>query len=123
MMSWKIDKECLGTILESSRSMYPREFAGFLRAEGNIIREVLLMPGMIHGDSHAIFNLAILPIDFSIVGTVHSHPSHSNKPSTEDLHMFSKYGKIHIIVAMPYDENSWKAYDWNGREIEVEVIE
>lgn len=123
MRKWKIDRECLDTILESSKSMYPREFAGFLRADGDVIREVLLLPGMIHGDRHAMFNLAMLPIDYSIVGTVHSHPSPSNKPSKEDLQMFFKYGKVHIIVAMPYNEKSWKAYDWNGREIEVEVVE
>lgn len=123
MRKWKIDRECLDTILESSKSMHPREFAGFLRADGDVIREVLLLPGMIHGDGHAIFNLAMLPIDYSIVGTVHSHPSPSNKPSKEDLQMFFKYGKVHIIVAMPYNEKSWKAYDWNGREIEVEIIE
>lgn len=122
MRRWKIDRDCLATILESSRSMHPKEFAGFLRAEGDVIREVLLLPGMIHGDRHAIFNLSMLPVDYSIVGTVHSHPSPSNKPSKEDLQMFFKYGKVHIIVAMPYDENSWKAYDWNGKEIEVEVI-
>ncbi|RLF45219.1 MAG: hypothetical protein DRN09_02075 [Thermoplasmata archaeon] len=123
MRKWKIDRECLDTILESSKSMHPREFAGFLRADGDVIREVLLLPGMIHGDRHAMFNLAMLPIDYSIVGTVHSHPSLSNKPSKEDLQMFFKYGKVHIIVAMPYNEKSWKAYDWNGREIEVEIIE
>ena len=123
MRKWKIDRECLDTILESSKSMHPREFAGFLRADGDVIREVLLLPGMIHGDRHAMFNLAMLPIDYSIVGTVHSHPSPSNKPSKEDLQMFFKYGKVHIIVAMPYNEKSWKAYDWNGREIEVEIIE
>ena len=123
MRKWKIDRECLDTILESSKSMHPREFAGFLRADGDVIREVLLLPGMIHGDRHAMFNLAMLPIDYSIVGTVHSHPSLSNKPSKEDLQMFFKYGKVLIIVAMPYNEKSWKAYDWNGREIEVEIIE
>lgn len=122
-MRWKIDKECLDTILESSKSMHPKEFAGFLRADGHIIREVVLIPGMVHGDRHAIFNIAMLPIDYSIVGTVHSHPSYSNRPSREDLHLFFKYGKIHIIVAMPYNEKSWKAYDWNGREVEVEIIE
>lgn len=123
MTGWKIDRECLRMILESSRSMHPREFAGFLRADGDIIREVLLMPGMIHGDRHAIFRLAMLPIDYSIVGTVHSHPSYSNRPSREDILMFSKYGKVHIIVCMPYDERSWRGYDWRGREIEIEVIE
>ena len=119
---WKIEKDCLEMILESSRSIHPKEFAGFLRAEEDTIVEVILIPGMIHGDKHAIFNLAMLPIDYSIVGTVHSHPSFSNRPSQEDLHMFFKYGKVHIIVAMPYTEDSWKAYDWNGNEINVEVV-
>lgn len=122
-MKWKIDRDCLIMILESSKSAYPKEFAGFLRADGEVIREVILIPRTIQGERHAIFDLSMLPIDFSIVGTVHSHPSFSAEPSDADKNLFFKYGKVHIIVAKPYDEKSWKAYDWKGREIEVEVIE
>ena len=64
----------------------------------------------------------MLPIDFSIVGTVHSHPSYSFHPSDADLLLFRKQGKIHIVVAKPYNDSSWKAYDYNGKEIDMELI-
>ncbi|HDO19654.1 MAG TPA: hypothetical protein ENG74_02900 [Thermoplasmatales archaeon] len=119
---WKIKKECLEMILESSKSAYPKEFAGLLRAEGETITEVILLPGTVQGDAHAIFNFAMLPIDYTIVGTVHSHPSYSSKPSPADLHLFSKHGRIHIIVSRPYTMKSWRAYDWKGNHIEIEII-
>ena len=60
----------------------------------------------------------MLPIDFSIIGTVHSHPSPVPRPSAADLHLFEKFGSVHIIVANPFDELSWKAYDYMGNELE-----
>jgi len=75
---WKIKRECLDLILECSKSNYPNEFGGLLRVDAlskNTIIEVVILPGTISGDSHAIFKLHMLPIDFSMVGTVHSHPS------------------------------------------------
>ncbi|HEC89206.1 MAG TPA: hypothetical protein ENI44_01330, partial [Thermoplasmatales archaeon] len=57
-----------------------------------------------------------------IVGTIHSHPSTSWFPSRADLQLFRKYGRIHIIVAYPFNENTWGAYDYNGSSVEVKVI-
>jgi proteasome lid subunit RPN8/RPN11 len=42
----------------------------------------------------------MLPIDFSIVGTVHSHPSGDLAPSTEDCNHF--FGSILMIVGFPF---------------------
>ena len=39
------------------------------------------------------------------VGTVHSHPSRSNRPSLEDLNS-GFYGTISIIIAYPYEDNT-----------------
>ena len=124
-IDWKIKKECLDLILESSRSSYPNEFGALLRVDPlnkDTIIELVLLPGTISGDSHAIFRLHMLPIDFSIVGTIHSHPSPVPRPSNADLDLFSKHGKIHIIAAAPYDITSWKAYAFNGDEIKLTVV-
>jgi proteasome lid subunit RPN8/RPN11 len=123
--NWRIKSECLRLILECAKSNYPREFGGLLRRDEKsreIISEIVLLPGTVSGDSHAIFRLHMLPIDFTIVGTVHSHPSLSANPSNADIDLFRKYGKIHIIAARPYDESSWKAYDYIGNEVEVEIV-
>lgn len=122
---WKIKRKCLDLILECARSSYPNEFGGLLRVDSDskdIIAEIVVLPGTISGDSHAIFQLHMLPIDFTIVGTVHSHPSYSPYPSDADLHLFQKHGKVHIIVANPFTESSWRAYDYRGDELEMEVI-
>lgn len=122
---WKITRSCLDLILECAKSSGPNEFGGLLRValdDKNTIDEIVLLPGTVAGESHAIFQLHMRPIDFSIVGTVHSHPSFSFRPSNADLHLFQKHGKVHIIAAKPYAEDSWKAYNYNGEEIEMDVI-
>jgi proteasome lid subunit RPN8/RPN11 len=125
-VSWKITQKCLDLIFESSKSNYPMEFGALLRVdrvEKNMIIEVVLLPGTISGDSHAIFHLHMLPIDYSIVGTVHSHPSSIARPSEADLDLFNHFGKIHLIIGVTsYGDVSWKAYDYAGREAVVEVV-
>ncbi len=120
---WKIRKNILKMIMESSRSSYPNEFGAFLRAKHKIIYEIILIPGTISGGRSVLYNLLMKPIDFTIVGSVHSHPSGVPLPSQADLDMFSKTGDVHIIVAYPFSLNAWKAYNREGEEIEVKVIE
>ena len=122
---WSIKRKCLDLILECAKSNYPNEFGGLLRvdtASKDIISEIVILPGTISGDSHAIFQLHMLPIDFTIVGTVHSHPSYSFHPSSADLHLFQKHGKVHIIVAYPFAQSSGQAYDHYGNKITMTVI-
>jgi proteasome lid subunit RPN8/RPN11 len=122
---WKIKRECLEFILECAKSSYPNEFGGLLRVDidkKHLISETVILPGTVSGETHAIFKLHMLPIDFSIVGTAHSHPSPSFHPSDADVLLFRKYGKVHIVVAYPFTFSSWKAYDYNGREIDIRVF-
>ncbi len=121
---WKIEKKCLDLIFESARSVYPKEFAGLLRVDDSkrIISEVVLLPGTISGDSHAIFQMHMRPIDFSLIGTIHSHPSYSFYPSGADIQLFQKFGKVHIITANPFNDISWGAFDYMGKKLDIEVI-
>ena len=124
-LDWKIKKECLDLIFECAKSNFPNEFGGLLRLDPeikNTISELVVLPGTISGDSHAIFQLHMLPIDFTIVGTVHSHPSPLAHPSKADLALFNKFGKIHIITANPFDYSSWKSYDYSGKEVNIAII-
>jgi proteasome lid subunit RPN8/RPN11 len=123
--NWKIHQSVLDLIFECSKSSYPNEFGGFLKADEQnpyIITELVLIPGTISGDAHAIFKMHMLPIDFTLVGTVHSHPSSNPNPSTADQTLFERYGKIHIISAYPYSDSSWRAYSYKGNEIELLII-
>ena len=117
-----IRRKTLEMILAASRDTYPKEFAAILRAEEGVITELLLLPGTISGDVHAVFQLHMLPIDFSVVGTVHSHPSGNYSPSEADLNLFSHFGRIHIIAGMPYAVDTWRAYDHYGRPWPLEVV-
>jgi len=117
-----IKKKTLNMILEASKSSHPNEFGALLRATEGEIGELILLPGTVSGNSSAIFRLEMLPIDFSIVGSVHSHPSGSFHPSRADLDFFHRSGRIHIIVRYPYSSRDWAAYNVNGERIELEVL-
>ena len=122
---WKIKRKCLDLILECAKSEYPNEFGGLLHVDTDAehtISELVLLPGTVSGESHAIFQLHMLPIDFSIVGTVHSHPSPNANPSDADLHLFGKHGRVHIIVASPFTDLSWEGYDYNGNKVKIKVV-
>ncbi len=120
-----IERSTLQLIQESAREIYPNEFGGFLAVgdDPGVISEIVLLPGTISGSTHAIFRLDMSPPDSSIVGTVHSHPSPYPTASEADMHLFQKYGRIHIITAAPYDDTSWRAYDHHGQRIPLEVVE
>lgn len=118
-----IEREALIFMLEVSRKSHPNEFAGILRAERGLIREVLVLPGTRSSCRSALLELHMLPIDRSACGTVHSHPSPNLRPSPEDLALFAKFGRVHVIIAYPYDESSWRAYDHRGREIPLKIVD
>lgn len=117
-----ITKRTLNMIFECAKDAHPREFAAGMRHIDGVISELILVPGTISGNRSALLRLSNLPIDYSLVGIVHSHPSPNVSPSPQDINMFGRYGRVHIIVGWPYHEKSWKAYDWNGEEIELEVL-
>ncbi len=118
-----IRRDTLKMILEASRDSHPLEFGAILRAEEGVVSELLLVPGTIGGQSHAIFRLHNLPVDFTVVGSVHSHPSPDPRPSRQDIEFFQHIGYIHIIVAHPYDEASWRAWDRQGDAYPLTIVE
>lgn len=117
-----ITGKVLDMILAASRETHPNEFICALRAEGDTITEILLMPGAVQGDSYVLFSLHNLPIDFSLVGVAHSHPTPNTRPSDEDLRQFSNYGSVQIIVGYPYTTESWTAYSREGEVIHLDVV-
>ncbi len=117
-----ITEKVLRMVLEASKDAYPNEFAAGMREIDGIISELIMVPGTVSGPRSALLRLNNLPIDYSMVGVVHSHPSPNIHPSSNDLNMFGRYGRVHIIVGIPYDMNSWQAYDYQGKEIELSII-
>ncbi|VVB87093.1 putative metalloprotease [uncultured archaeon] len=118
----KIAKDTLMFILEASKSSAPDEFAGMLSATGEVITDVVLVPGTESGETSAVMQLFMLP-NISTIGTVHSHPSGNRRPSSEDLELFDRKGMYHIIVGAPFNESSWTCYDNKGEQVRLEVVD
>ena len=118
-----IRRRVLKMILEASKSIYPEEFGALLRAKKGVITELILLPGTVTGERSALFKLHMLPIDFTIVGIVHSHPSGACYPSGADLDLFRRFGWVHIIACSPYNMNSWRAFDAMGEQRELKVVD
>src|SRR3989304_5548217 len=80
-----MNQELLQTILEGARRLYPREvillLRGKIRRDVIEITELLVPPLARYGRGFAEIRLHMMPTDFSIVGTVHSHASGNMTPS------------------------------------------
>lgn len=119
----KIRKGVIELVMESSKDSLPNEFAALLKAKKDIIFEIALLPGTISGDRSAIMQLWNRPIDLNYVGTIHSHPSGVIHPSYEDRNLYSKFGNIHVIVGYPFNLYSWRAFNNEGTEIKLEMVQ
>jgi len=122
MRPTKIRRGVIEFAAAAARSAHPKEFAGLLRRRGDTIEEVLVLPGTFASDRSAVLSLHMLPIDPSVCGSVHSHPSLNPVPSDSDILFFGKFGSVHLIIAFPYDERSWAAYDNRGGRVRLEVV-
>ena len=122
-MKVKIKEDLLKAILENARLMHPKEILFMLRGEKKrdciIISDIIIPPFATYGHGFATFSLSTLPIDFSIIGTAHSHPSGNLAPSMGDLNQ--AIGKIMMIVGYPYTKRNVMVYDREGNKIELEV--
>lgn len=120
-----IPENLLDTILAGAKQLYPRESFLLLRGKKNknvvTISDLLVAPFSVHGRGFASYPAHMLPMDFSIIGTVHSHPSGNIQPSSVDLnHLF---GRILMIVGYPYaDESCIAVYDSDGERLTLNVL-
>ena len=117
----KIRRELLEALIEAAREMHPYEFFALLTGKKGIIEEFIFIP-FEFGENFASFSLDLIPLGMKIYGTAHSHPSPNPYPSSEDLRTFF-HGNVHVIIHYPYCKDCWKAYDREGREIELEVVD
>lgn len=121
----KISKETLVGITQFALESHPREFIMFL--QGKVKNKELLIEGLVFQEYYANEDSAMpmirLPMVSGVVGSVHSHPGISNKPSDADLHFFSKHGFVHLIIKKPYGVQDIAAYDKNGKRIGFEIYQ
>jgi proteasome lid subunit RPN8/RPN11 len=117
-----ISRELLEAILDDAKLMHPKEMILLLRGKtkGGIlnIEELIIPPLATHGVGFAGFPMHMLPLDFSLIGTVHSHPSSSLQPSVTDLN--KAFGKILMIVAFPYRSlRDVAVYNREGKRLDL----
>lgn len=117
-----IARDTLHFILEASRSSLPVEFAGLLQLDGDIISEVLILPGTENSRMSALVRLYMLP-NIQVAGSIHSHPSGDLRPSEPDILFFSRTGDYHIIAGPPFDEQSWVCYDVHGMRRDLAILD
>jgi len=125
-MSVSVSAELLDSIFEGAKRLYPKETFLLLRGKKskNIIRvlELVVPPLATYGRGFANAPLHMLPMDFSIVGTVHSHPSGNLAPSDVDFNHF--FGRILMIVGFPFaDAENVAVYNSNGEKLPLQVTE
>ncbi|MEM4257029.1 MAG: Mov34/MPN/PAD-1 family protein [Candidatus Diapherotrites archaeon] len=121
-MSFFIKKNVLNSLLLAAKNVYPNEFFALLGGSSNVIDEFVVVPA-IFGHDFSEFDVNSVPFDNKIIGTVHSHPDYVVRPSSQDLIVFSKFGFVHIILGFPYNFNSFKAFNGNGKIIDLKVID
>ena len=116
-----IDPTVFKAMQEFAKSNHPYEIVVLLRGskKGDDIHvtDFLLPPFGSGGKGSASFPTHMLPIDFTIMGTAHSHPNGVLKPSTMDFHNF--YGRIMMIIGPPYEKPRAAAYYKSGEQIPV----
>jgi proteasome lid subunit RPN8/RPN11 len=124
-ISVSLDAELLDTIFEGARRLYPKETILLLRGKKSRdeihIDELVVPPLATYGHGFANMPLHMLPMDFSIVGTVHSHPSGSLMASDVDFNHF--FGRVLMIVGFPFaDERNVVVYNSKGEKLPLQVV-
>ena len=118
--------ELLDSIFEGAVRLYPKETFLLLRGKKskNEIRvsDLVVPPLAVYGYGFAHLPFHMLPMDFSIVGTVHSHPSGNLAPSHVDINHF--FGRLLMIVGFPFvNTQNVAVYNSKGEELRLKVTE
>jgi len=119
-----LKKDVRDGILSYCKMKHPDEAILILRGKsknGNVTIDSLIVPPFSYSDtSFAGFATEFLPYDTSYVGTFHSHPEGSAKPSDTDLDNF--FGLVSVIVKSPYHDNDIFAWNIKGKPINITII-
>lgn len=121
-----ISRRAADGIISYAKALHPNE--SILVLEGKTSKEKIMIEGLVlppfatSGPYYSGFSDYHLPFDNSYIGSAHSHPSGSNRPSLEDLNR-GFYGAVSIIIAHPYQDDTMAAYDREGNRLEIEITD
>lgn len=120
-----IKRSVVESVLSYAQMLHPKESILLLKGKNDkkmiLISDVQIPPLATHGTTFSGFTLSMLPIDFSVIGVAHSHPSGALYPSVTDLNKF--YGKLMLITAYPYQtEQNIIILDRQGKPLPYNII-
>ena len=119
-----LTRQITNSVITYAKSWHPNE--GILILQGKKEKNLVKITGLIippfskHGPYYSGFPTYDLPFDLSYIGTAHSHPGGSNKPSLEDLNNY--FGVVSIIICHPYEDETIGAFDRNGRNMDFKIL-
>ncbi|MBI4258874.1 MAG: Mov34/MPN/PAD-1 family protein [Thaumarchaeota archaeon] len=124
MKTLRISRQVIDGLLSYAKNCHPREGILLLRGKRKknevIIKDLIIPPFAVHDYHYSSFPTHMLPLDLSILGIAHSHPSGSPHPSLQDLNNF--YGIIMIIMGYPYGtEDDILAFDREGNQLQYTI--
>ncbi len=120
---WKISLSTIKDACAAAKNYYPDEFMCFLggNEKKNIINEIVLVPTT-NGEEFSSVWEGVIPIDKSILGSLHSHPGSSARPSEEDKKFFQKYS-INVIIGGRFEQNDCRFYDNRANPLKIEITD
>jgi proteasome lid subunit RPN8/RPN11 len=120
-----ITRQSADGIITYSKTHHPNEAILVLQGKKDkdeiVINSLIIPPFSMSGPFYSGFPVYDLPFDLSYIGTAHSHPGGSNRPSLDDLNHF--YGMVSIIISHPYEDETIGAYDRNGNSLELRIVD
>ncbi|MFP3950980.1 MAG: Mov34/MPN/PAD-1 family protein [Candidatus Bathyarchaeia archaeon] len=123
-MEIRIQSGILREMLDIAKKRHPREVVLLLRGrkeEGHLVITEYLFPPFATGDTRSSsFPVHMLPMDLSLIGTSHSHPSGGLKLSIADHHNF--FGMITLLIAYPYTAEKVAPFNKKGKRLKLKVI-
>ena len=127
-----IAAETITTVCEAAADAHPNEYMAFfdgtpaeelgLDRTGTVITDLLVIPGTSSNPYSATVREEMVPTGGRAVGSVHSHPNGVLRPSDADLQTFGA-GQVHVIVGHPYGRSDWRAFDREGNQTDLPVLD
>jgi proteasome lid subunit RPN8/RPN11 len=121
----RFQRTAADSILSYAMGAYPKEgillLRGKAKKDGLLVTEVVIPPLATHGRGFSGFSNIMLPMDLTVIGVAHSHPSGVLKPSITDLNHF--YGRIMVIAAYPFQSyGDMGVFNGDGDVLPFEVV-
>lgn len=122
-----IKRQAFLSALAGAGAAYPNEFICLLtgsKQKGTIlIEETVIPPGIGVSQDFSYYSEWMQPLMPGLMGTFHSHPNGSNRPSAQDLRLFSQKGGVNLIAGYPYGEKCVAAYLGDGKKADFRVVD